>query len=216
MSGRRRRLLRGCLVLLALAALLAAGAFLSWKWLLAGAASWLVVSEEPVAADLVVVHAGDPERVAWGAELVSRGLAPRLLLFLDPRYQRGFFGLSPEEALERTRQALEGLGVPRDRVVIVRSVYSTWDEGRHAVGFLGAHPEVERILVVSSPFHMRRVRSVWAHALEARPDPPDLVFVPVPWDRTGLSLDCWWTREEELIWVQNEYVKLVLYHLRYF
>jgi uncharacterized SAM-binding protein YcdF (DUF218 family) len=101
-------------------------------------------------------------------------------------------------------------------VVVVRSVYSTWDEGRHAAGFLDAHPEVERILVVSSPFHMRRVRSVWDHALRGKPDPPQRVFVPVPWGRTGLSLDRWWTREEELIWVQNEYVKLILYHLRYF
>jgi len=212
-AGRRRR---GCLLVLAVLCLLAVVVAFTWRWALLEAAEFLVVSEEPVPADLVVVHAGGPGRVDWGAGLVERGLAPRMLLFLDPLYERGFFGLTPAETVQRTMEALEGRGLGRDRVTLVRSVYSTWDEGRYAAEYLHAHREVRRVLVVSSPFHMRRVRAVWRHALEGMADPPETVFVPVPWERTGLRVEGWWTREQELIWVQNEYVKLILYHLRYF
>lgn len=176
----------------------------------------LVCAEEPRDADLVVVHAGEPDRVAWGAKLVREGHAPHLLVFLDPRYERGFFGLSPEESEQTARRAILEEGVPAEGLTLVRSVYSTWDEGRQARDWIEAHPGVERVLVVSNPFHMRRVRAVWRNVLEDVEDPPEVICVPVPWERTGLSVDDWWTREDELLWVFTEYVKLILYHLRYF
>jgi uncharacterized SAM-binding protein YcdF (DUF218 family) len=96
----------------------------------------------------------------------------------------------------------------------VRAVTSTWEEGIQAVRYLGEHPEVESVLLVSHPFHMRRVRAVYRELLPE--GGPRMVCVPVPWEEAGLSLDRWWTREREVMWVQSEYGKLLFYHARHF
>jgi uncharacterized SAM-binding protein YcdF (DUF218 family) len=210
--GKRKR--RGCLLLVLLAVLVAGAAYLARAPLLRRAASFLVVSEEPAPADLAVVHAGDRNRLAWAVELYNRKLARRLLVFVDPRVEGGFYGLTGEEAMRLARQAAEERGVAPEDIVFVRSVTSTWEEGIQTLRYLEQHPEVESVLLVSNPFHMRRVRAV--HRDLHREGGPRLLCVPVPWDRTQLSLDRWWTRERELVWVQSEYVKLLFYHVRHF
>lgn len=208
---------RGCLLVLLLAILAGLlAAALGCRPLLHAAARYLVVEQPPRPADIVVVHAGEPGRVEWGLELVQKGHADHILVFLDPRYAGGFFGLTADQAAELTRTALVEGGLRQEQITLIRSVYSTWDEGNEAMRYLAAHREMRRVLIVSSPFHMRRVRAVWMELQKGAPQPLELTFVPVPWDRANVHVEDWWTREEELIWVQSEYIKLILYRLKHF
>jgi len=212
--ARPRRGCRSCLGLILLVLLAGGAAYLARRPLLRAVASFLVVSEDPVHSDLIIVHAGDRRRLAWGVDLYRRKLAPRLLVFVDPNMEAGFFGLGAEEALGLARESAERQGVAPDAIVFVRGVTSTWDEGIQAARYFREHEDVRMALVVSSPFHMRRIAAVYSHLLPE--GTPRTVYVPMPWEWTGLSLDNWWTREQEVVWVQSEYTKLLFYYLHRF
>jgi uncharacterized SAM-binding protein YcdF (DUF218 family) len=207
----------GCVLLFVLLAIVigALGYFFRAP-ILRKTASILVVRDEPVHADLIVVHAGERTRLEWAAELYRQGHASRILVFIGPEQESGFFGLTGEEALRLAREAAEKAGVKSSDIVFVRGVSSTWDEGKEAVEYFGKHPEVRAVLVVSNPFHMRRIRSVYRQLLQDRDQPPLIFYVPVPWEQSGLSLKDWWDREREVVWVGSEYVKLIFYYLTHF
>ena len=62
-------------------------------------------------------------------------------------------------------------------------------------------------IVVSSPFHMRRVKMIFDKAYKGSGISVYYSFVK----ESKLKIDKWWTREHELINVVNEYIKLVFY-----
>lgn len=146
-----------------LAALLVAYAIVFYTPLVWFAAKPLVVSQTPVQADCVVVFGGGvgesgkaaqgyEERVGYAVELYKKGYAKHLILSSGYRY---FF----EETLLMKALAM-ALGVPEDAIVLENGSRNTYENVTFTKAILDQR-RWKSALLVSSPYHMRRVSLVF-------------------------------------------------------
>jgi uncharacterized SAM-binding protein YcdF (DUF218 family)/glycosyltransferase involved in cell wall biosynthesis len=142
-------------------------------WLLARP---LKLVSPPSAADAIVVFAGGvgesgqagggyQERVKHAIDLYRAGYAPRLVL------SSGFV-YSFNEA-EVMRALAIDQGVPADAILLEQQAASTHANVQLVTAILNAH-QWRRILLVSSPYHMRRAILTW------RREAPAIAVVPTP------------------------------------
>jgi uncharacterized SAM-binding protein YcdF (DUF218 family) len=202
--SRLKKYLVVLLVILVLLALVLA----FWRPVLMRVGGFLVVDEPPVPSDLVVVSGGRVDRIIYGFELVDKGLAPRMLILASPDDCPLFWGVPCEV---RITNRLVELGLREDQVMIDIRPDSTHTDA------LFSRQDMERegwtsAVVISDPFHMRRVYWAWRHVFAS--SDIRLTFSSVPWEKARLALDGWWTRESEMIFVFIEYVKLAFYWVK--
>ena len=140
---------------------------------------FLDVSEPPAQSDLIFVFAGKQERKAAGLDLWKRGYAPELIISVGRFEWRRFssLGLKSDGGLldlvEKTR--------PQDRHFFVRvspnatastlirkRYFGTRNEAQEFARLV--NPANQTIMVLSTAFHLRRARLVFARAFRNRPD----------------------------------------------
>jgi uncharacterized SAM-binding protein YcdF (DUF218 family) len=163
MKPRRLRLLLIALVVCGLLPLVVAAVTLR------GLGPWLVVNEPLARSDVIFVTDGHtPQRELEGATLFQEGWAPRVALTL-PRDT-----LSPEvramagEASPQDRAAavLRRRGVPDASIVrLERTVENTAQELQADFDYARAQG-FRRVIIVSSPYHTRRIRLIWSSRFE--------------------------------------------------
>jgi uncharacterized SAM-binding protein YcdF (DUF218 family)/glycosyltransferase involved in cell wall biosynthesis len=123
----------------------------------------LLISEAPQPADAIVVFAGGTgesgqagggyqERVKQAVELYRAGYAPRMI------FSSGFV-FAFEEA-EIMRGLAEENGVPPEAIILETNAKNTHDNVLLSNQILTQHGW-RRILLVSSPYHMRRAMMTW-------------------------------------------------------
>ena len=205
-----RRICAGCTTFIALAAVSVIFLLLTWGWCLDQIGDYLVLDQPPESSDAIVAISGEQSRRAWAIELYRRGHSNLLIFNLsDTTY---FFGQAIDP-VESVRQMTLEAGIPAQSLVINTQVKSTWEDAlatRESVLGLG----LKSIIVVSSPFNMRRVQLTYKHVLEGVP--VKLRFCAVPWEIEKLSPKEWWKNERELQLVVNEYLKISFYYFKYF
>lgn len=191
----KRLWLTGTVVVLGLAALS------SFVWLpIFGTV--LVDAVEPAKADAVVVLAGDwwGLRVVKGGELVQAGYAP-VAFVAGPRHYYG------KAEAELAIDWAVSKGIPRSAFVPM-PVESTSTEDE-AVAMAEAihreHPEVKRILLVTSNYHTGRANRIWRRVagpyFEVR-------TVAAP-DRDVVRPEHWWTTREGRKKIFFEWIKTI-------
>lgn len=184
-------------LIIAAAVLLVAAAHPVW---LGAPASFLVLDEPPVRADVVVTLAGGHRgnRIVKAAELVRLGYAPRVLVSGNRYYGRWESDLAIEFAVAR--------GYPREWfTALPNEARSTREEAR-IVGAELRRLGVRRFLLVTSDYHTRRARGCFRQAgggLEFRTvAAPDEDFTH-PW---------WRTRDSQKT-VFTEWTKMIAWRL---
>jgi uncharacterized SAM-binding protein YcdF (DUF218 family) len=145
--------------LIVVAAILVVAALTHSVWM-AWIGAWLVHSDEPFRADVIVVLAGDPygNRILKGAELVKEGFAPKVLV-------SGPAGLYDLHECDLAIPFVVRRGYPAEWFIPVpHEAHSTDEEAvvfRAELAKLHAH----RVIVVTSDYHTRRalriLRSRW-------------------------------------------------------
>jgi uncharacterized SAM-binding protein YcdF (DUF218 family) len=130
---------------------------------------WLVVSEPLERGDVIFVTDGlTPQRELEAAALFLEGWAPRVALPL-PRSRlseeviRLAAELTPQEYASRL---LRRRGVPEAAIVrLDRIVENTLQELQADFDHARAHG-FRRVIIVSSPYHTRRIRLIWSSRFE--------------------------------------------------
>jgi len=112
----------------------------------------LVQSDSPRRADVIVVLSGDRARFATGLRLFHEHVAPTLLISRDSRPWR----------------AVDALCGHRGIKCFHASPYSTEGEAQ-TVGRLSRGRGWDRIVVVTSRYHLRRARMLFERCLHRRP-----------------------------------------------
>ncbi|MDP3703693.1 MAG: YdcF family protein, partial [Candidatus Omnitrophota bacterium] len=140
------------------------------------AAQPLSLKGMPVRADAIVVFAGGvgesgqagqgyQERVEHAVSLYRQGLAP--LLLFSSGYSYTF-----KEA-EVMKALAVSLGVPAEAIILEESAGNTRENVRLSAALLRTKG-FDSVLVVSSPYHMRRASLVW------RKEAPDIAAIWTP------------------------------------
>lgn len=159
---------------------------------LALASSWLLASDSPARADVIVVLAGDVRRARYAADLYREGHAAEVLISRPERerWERMLddMGISFPLAEELNAEVLRRAGVPGQSIRFFgEHSLSTFDEAQALrKRYDGGTPT---LLVVTSPYHVRRAKLVLARVLPSA----RLLVVATPYEDFPLR---WWTSQE--------------------
>ena len=179
----------------------------------------LKMAQTPLASDAIVVFAGGvgesgkagqgyAERVGWAVELYQRGFADRLVFssgytyhFREPEIMSGL---------------AVSLGVPGEHILLEDQATNTFQNVAYVNDLLDRQGWDE-VLLVSSPYHMRRASLVWNHvAPEKR-----ITYVPIPLSRFyAHGREAWggptWRQAslEQIRGIAHEYLGIVYYWLK--
>jgi len=130
---------------------------------------WLVEADPLVRSDVIFVAEGKtPFRELEAAALFREGWAPRVALTL-PRSDlsaevRRLSGALTEQ--EEGTRVLQHAGVPRGAILwLDRRVENTLQELQADFDYASTHG-FRRVIIVSSPYHLRRVRVIWRAGFE--------------------------------------------------
>lgn len=194
-----------------------------WRWVAATAVAMVVVSvwavlhaarflegpaeATPSRADIMVALGGDAgDRGLTVSRLYAAGFAPRVLI-------TGMEG-SPREVrrayLHWREQVLVEAGVPLERIEYDAESSNSWEEAVNTRRLMEAKGW-RRVLVVSGPYHMRRLSWSWSKAFEGS----GLEYALIASSLANWQPDSWWRDEMSGAAVIMEYIKLVYYLVKY-
>jgi uncharacterized SAM-binding protein YcdF (DUF218 family) len=151
--------------------------------------TWLAKADGPRPSE-VIVCLSDVERLKKTAELYHQGLAPRIIM-----------------TAQKDKKSLTRLGVPEDRITLVPNPKSTYEEALGIAPIL-RDKNYHSALVVTDPFHLRRVR--WTFYQVFKDQPIQFLFVSsdLPFVR-----DRWWKDKKSRYYVLSEISKLAYYQI---
>lgn len=178
---------------------------------------WLIISDTPPERlDAIVTFAGHLDRYNYSKSLAKRYPDARWLLSID-RY--------PVLESLSVRQIMVGNlvaeGIDTSRVTIVDSCNSTYCELRALARWLpemrtaAPHPTLT-IGLISSPYHMRRIR--WGARSIAGTEGITYYCLPVPsghGPRRYYHPSRWWRYEDDAAFVITELIKMPYYMFKY-
>jgi len=192
-----------CLIVVALAVVFHA------RWLPA-IAEYLDVGTAPRQSDYIMIMGGGIEnRPFTAAALFKKGWGKRILLS-EIQPSPGRENLLPPEH-ELTTAVLKALGVPSDRIIVLKGNHAATFHEIESLGRLLAQEPQARITIVTDALHTRRTR--WSVRRILGEEASRVGFVSAPSD--GYDPTTWWQSGEGFFMVTSEYLKLLFYSFRY-
>lgn len=159
--------------------------------LLKEAGSFLVINENPVKADIIIVLSGGGiERLDKGVQLYRDGYAP-------------YFMISNGQE-DNLFQAALIKGVPLNSVMLENKARSTLENAIYTIDIMTKH-KLKSALIVSSNFHMRRVKMNFAKAVKDK----EITLWYISADDLQYQPSQWWATKEDRRTTFIEYVKMV-------
>jgi len=166
------------------------------------AGRFLTVDEQPQKADVIIILAGDlGARTERGVALWHEGYAPYIIVSGGNVYHNTNIGeLMAEHAVE--------LGVPRQFIIVEPRAHTTFQNAVYSKEVMQQH-DFNSAIIVSSDYHMKRVRFIFRKVFTS--DITQLTFCSV--GDVEFSPDYWWTNNQSIMIVVNEYLRLIGYVL---
>ena len=170
---------------------------------------WLSAADRPEKADAILVLGGGFSRPFEAADLYRQGLAPKVYVSAvkrDPQYRLlDQAGIPFPREEDIVRQVLIKKGVPAGAIALFgKGSISTADEAQAARAIFGGRRA--KLLVVSSPYHLRRARIIFTDALPTA----DIRMIATSYDPFPAS---WWKDQDSARNVLLELAKIVFYEL---
>jgi uncharacterized SAM-binding protein YcdF (DUF218 family) len=158
-------------------------------------------------ADVIHVIAGEDYRTDYAIQLYNQGFAKALF------FTGGWCDIHFYNHGEHAQAKALAQGVPSNAIAFDDAkVLSTYMEAERLKEWIADNPyPVRSVIVVSDPFHMRRVRWTYRWVLG---DSIEVQMAPVPFEQTPYQ-GRWWTDQKSRQSVQEEYSKLIYYLFRY-
>jgi len=175
------------------------------------AGTWLVKEKVPEHADALVLLMGSfPERVLEAVDLYKKGRSGRMIIVqegMGPYYILESRGADILSTTEQAHNSAVSLGIPEDSITVLPGdARSTINEAVIISEYLAGKPEIDTIILVSSPSHMRRASMIFKAALRDAENP---VYIGCsPSNYSNFNADRWWRDKEGVQTVLSEFVKI--------
>jgi uncharacterized SAM-binding protein YcdF (DUF218 family) len=173
------------------------------------AAEWLSVPDQAQKADAILVLGGSYSRPFEAADLYRQGYAGKIYISVPAREDQLVLldqaGIAYPREQEVMRQVLLKKGVPASAIEYFgKASISTAAEAQAARAlFAGGAP---KLLVVTSPYHLRRTRMIFSDALPAA----DIRVIATNYDPLPPA---WWKDQSSARNVLLELAKVTFYRL---
>lgn len=195
-----------CRTALGLLALLLIAAVIFHHPLLMAVGDYLTVSEPPTSVDVIRVMGGHPERYQYAMALYEQGHGSQLVFSFEQRWEP----LLQRSRTEIVRSFAESKDIDPENVSTFFTS-STFEEARVTKEYV-REQQAESLLVISSPFHMRRVAATFERVMG---DQAELHFTSVPFEQSAYHRQ-WWRDEDSISAVVHEYASLIYYAFNHF
>ena len=158
----------------------------------------LIVEHHPKKVDLIVIPSGEMERVEHALYLAEQGYADTLL------YTGGYLDRYKSEYI--SRNMVEGVSF----IVKVDSV-STYTDAKITAEFLRNRGDIEKIMLVTSPYHSYRVYRTFSKVI------PDKKLISAPVKNSFFSVEDARNRKDSFSRksFRSEQFKYLFYAVRY-
>lgn len=174
--------------------------------------NYLIEEDELSTCEALFVLSGNPnDRSLEAARLLKAGYAPYIVCTGEvvPRLFE-VIGDSTTDEADLSRISLLDAGVPDSKIELLHIGTSTREESDAILAYC-KNKGLKKIMVVSDKFHTNRIN----YAFRSIYDDAGVEMVLRGCPSTAYSEEMWWAEESGLLMVNNEYVKLVYYHLRH-
>lgn len=111
---------------------------------------------------------------------------------------------------EVSKSKLLSEGIPDSAITLLPQGTSTMEESKCILD-LCVQNDITEIVIISSSFHTRRIKQVFTQTFKDR----NIVFYIQGAASSQYNEEDWWTKEEGLIALNNEYIKLIYYWWKY-
>ena len=172
-------------------------------------ADWLSAGDRPQKADAIVVLGGSFSRAFQAADLYRQGLARKIYVVAPAREDQHRLldeaGVPFPREEDVARRVLLKQGVPASAIELLgKDLISTAAEAQAARTVFARR--TPRLLVVTSPYHMRRARMIFSDALPAA----DIRMIATSYDPFPQT---WWKDQNAARNVLLELAKITFYQL---
>jgi len=184
--------------------------------------NYLFVKSELQPSDLIVVISGSLPEVHYGIDLYKAGYAKKLLFVGDFPAELAVISQEPFLVIEKPWEEVAGqlanhAGVPSAALLFSHTFTSSTYERVASFLTIARQQNLHSIIVVSDHIHSRRIAESAQKIIGD--DPYRVLSAPTPLDYipTGYRFhpDSWWTNEQDLKDVVDEWIKLGFYWLKY-
>lgn len=158
------------------------------------AGRFLPLSEAPRQTEVIIILSGGAGRVEQGVKLYEEGYAPKLLLS-NAKEITGPEGDMRETALS--------LGIPESAILTEDAAESTYQNAQLTLPIMKQHG-FKSAIVVSSDFHMRRVKFIFDHVYQK--SGIELTYIGAD---SGYNAKAWWGDRYSRETTFNEYIKMI-------
>ncbi|OME13831.1 hypothetical protein BSK47_24580 [Paenibacillus odorifer] len=158
------------------------------------AGRFLALSESPKHSDVIIVLSGGQGRVEKAAELYKAGYAPYIILSNAKE--------STSKSGDMIQTAL-ALGIPQDVIYTENAADSTYQNAEYTLPIMKEYG-FKSAIVVSSDFHMRRVKFLFGRVYKK--SEIELTYVG---SASGYNAKRWWSDRKSRETTFNEYVKMI-------
>ncbi|MEK5435779.1 MULTISPECIES: YdcF family protein [Paenibacillus] len=158
------------------------------------AGRFLALTEPPNQADVIIVLSGGQDRVEKAAELYKSGYAPYIILSNAKE--------STSSSGDMLQTALN-LGIPQEAIYTENAASSTYQNAEFTLPIMKEH-DFKSTIVVSSDFHMRRVKLLFDRVYKK--SDIELTYVG---SVSGYNAKRWWSDRKSTETTFNEYVKMI-------
>lgn len=177
-----------------------------------GLGNWLVAEDELVKTEACFVLGGNSYERGMEAVKVFWKFNDQKFVCTGGNYPlqiRALLDSLMSEA-ELSRHLMHSKGVPLSQIEIMETARSTMDESVEIINYCKTK-DIHDITVISSSFHLRRVR--WVFESKFKDAGITVHFHGA--NSEDYDSKNWWHSEEGLIMANNEVVKLIYYALKY-
>lgn len=205
------RMLRKLLIFLTILILFIGLLFIFRFPILQSAGDYLIEEDSLQKADAIFVLSGDPyDRGGQAKILFEKGYAPVIVATGENiSHNLKALGIGYAES-DLTKHFLVNNGIDSTVVIVVRKGTSTLQEAKVIIDYAKEN-FLDKVIVVSSSFHTKRIHKYF-HPLFKKEN-IELIVQGAP--SSVYEEKEWWTKEDGLIMVNNEYVKLIYYLIKY-
>ena len=181
--------------------------------ILRGIGYFLIRADSLRPVDAAFILSGHPaERCPAGADVYRRGFTPLLIptgAGVNPTLEALDLPMTDAQV---GQQALWDLGVDSSAIRPIAQGTSTFEESEQILGY-SLSEGFQTVMVISSQFHTRRIQSVFKAKFQA--EGIDVVVHGAEPPAEAYDIDAWLQSEQGLIFVNNEYMKLLYYAVKY-
>lgn len=176
-----------------------------------GLGNWLVADDELEQAEVMFILSGGPfDRGLEASKVYKAGYAP-LVVCTGESVPQDVYALGYHHTEgDISRIMMTNNGVPDSVIVLINEGTSTQEESEIIFKYCQDN-NIKKAIVLSTKFHTRRVKQVFKKRFKN--SETEVIIHGAP--ASAYDEESWWQNEHGLIALNNEYIKILYYWVKY-